>query len=117
MFQAIFLKARLPKAAKTAATPFSTTPRRCGIFFKEKDNPLDQSKEHTDSIDQAKDQEGSTPAYQHAKAIGHSVNEKSGTPGPSESKSSSDSPGLGSEHAQEGKKPGEEAVNPVADKR
>ena len=110
MLKTISRGRKLPMIAVGATAPLSSTTRGLGILSDEQ-QPIDKSKEGTDTIGQAKNDEGATPAQQHAKATGHPVNESSGNPQQSSSKS--DSPGLGSKHAQQGKKPGEEAVNPA----
>lgn len=110
-------KGALPAAARLAARPLSTTSSKSGILSNDKNDPIDPSKEPSDTIAQAKNEEGSTPAHQHARATGHPVNESSGNPKPSPSKPGKDSPGLGSNHAEQGKKPGEEAVNPAVEKQ
>lgn len=111
------LRTSIPAATRTASKSLSTTTsKRVGILSKDKNDPIDPSKESSDSIDKAKNQEGPTPAQQHAQSTGHPVNESSGNPKPSSSQASQKSPGLGSKHAEQGKKPGEEAVNPAVPK-
>ena len=74
---------------------------------------MDSSKQESDTIAQAKNDEGNTPAQQHASVMGHPVNEGSGNPQPSSSQPKKHSPGLGSKHVEKGELPGEEAVNPA----
>ena len=107
------LKGTLPATARFVTRPLSTTSSRPGLLTNDKNEPQDPSKQTSDTIAQAKNEEGSTPAQQHAQATGHPVNESSGTPSQSPSQPGKDSPGLGSKHAEQGKKPGEEAVNPA----
>ena len=109
-------KGALSPAARFATRPLSPTSVRPGILFNDKNEPQDPSKQSTDSIAQAKRDEGRTPAQQHAQATGHPVNESSGTPSPAPSQPGKSSPGLGSKHVEQGKKPGEEAVNPAVER-
>ena len=106
----------MPAIARPVTRAFTTTTAKPGILSNDKNDPQDPSKEPTDSIAQAKNEEGSTPAHQHAQASGHPVNEGSGNPRQSPSQPGKSSPGLGSKHAEQGEKPGEEAVNPAVKK-
>ena len=105
---------------------FPTTLLRRQLISSGRDSSLDPGKEDTDSISQAKDSRGANPAAQHASVSGHqkpqnsSANSSQGGGEPSDtsdaaygSAESVESPGLGSKHAEQGKKPGEEAVNPA----
>ena len=113
MYKATARTLKSPTSAFSASRQLSGTALRYGIFSSDKNDPIDSSKEPTDTIAQAKNDEGNTPAQQHAKATGHPVNEGSGNPQASSSQPKRDSPGLGSKHAEKGEKPGEEAVNPA----
>lgn len=101
---------RLPTARRQ---PFSSATVR--LQRSDRDETLDPSKEKTDTIDQAKNSDGPNPAAQHASVSGHQSPQGSGdksTQGGGQPSGGSN-PGLGSTHAQQGEKPGEEAVNPA----
>ena len=97
---------------------FSTTNIRHGILSKDRDDPLDPSKENTDTIGQAKDSRGSTPAQQQANVIkqqGPGQTEPHGSKTSGQSDSETEPSGLG--RKKKGEKPGEEAVNPAVPKQ
>lgn len=99
---------------KPTLRPFTTTPHSHGIISKDRDDTLDPSKEPTDTTAQAKDSRGATPAQQQANV----VKDQSGEPGASgaaqtQAMSDSELTEKKKRGEVEGRKPGEEAVNPA----
>lgn len=98
---------------------FSTSSIRPALLGKDKD-PQDPSKEATDTVGQAKNQEGATPATQQANIVkqqgpgaqtqGRDTSQDASSNSGTES-STHEASGLGTK--KKGEKPGEAAVNPA----
>lgn len=91
------------------ARRFTISSTSRGTVQKDRDDTLDPSKEHTDTLGQAKDQRGANPAQQQANV----VKQQSGQSGAAQTQATSDSDLTEKKKRGEiaGRKPGEEAVN------
>ncbi len=96
---------------------FSTTLRQRGLFSCDRAEPQDPSKEQTDTIGQAKNEEAATPATQQANVIKQQNPGDPGQKGPNPGQTQANmdkghTPG-GLSSKKSGEKSGEEAVNPA----
>ena len=102
----------LRSAPKTSIrSSFSTTTTSRGLFSSDDKDAVDRGKQGTDTVDQAKNPEGSNPAQQQANV----VKQQSGESGAAQTQNTPDAELTEKKKRGEiaGKKPGEEAVNPA----